>query len=284
MSTKSISLAACIVIAVLSVLVAIVVGGGTRRTSPHSQGQPAVEEATETAQALDGQSNEAPAVPPDVRDEVKRVVNSQESYAERNAALIKIWYGLNESEVGALEKCIIDEACCARTELHALKNDIMNVLRRRSGDPDGVVIFLCDGADIFLERGDNVMIDYCIQHAAATLEGNISAEARSQVVEMLRNATGYPDRTWSATALLSLDRAPNVTWRDKAFVERQTMMLLKESSLDAVRVSCIDVAKRNRWRSVVPVLQELQNKRGLSIAMKTAIANGLDLLRQMQFP
>ena len=279
MSTKSISLAACIVIAVLSVLVAIVVGGGNRRTSPHSQGQPAVEEAAETAQALDGQSNEAPAVPPDVRDEVKRVVDSQESYAERNAALIKIWYKLNESEVGALEKCIIDEACCARTELHALKNDIMNVLRRRSGDPDGVVIFLCDGADVFLERGDNVMVDYCIQHAAAALEGNISSEARGQAMEMLRNATGYPDRTWSATALLSLDRAPNATWRDNAFVERQTMMLLKESNLDAVRVSCIDVAKRNRWRSVAPVLQELQNKRGLSIAMKSAIANALDVLR-----
>ena len=279
MSTKSISLAACIVIAVLSVLVAIVVGGGNRRTSPHSQGQPAVEEAAETAQALDGQSNEAPAVPPDVRDEVKRVVDSQESYAERNAALIKIWYELNESEVGALEKCIMDEECCGRTELHALKNDIMNLLRRRSGDPDGVVIFLCDGADVFLERGDNVMVDYCIQHAAAALEGNISSEARGQVMEMLRNATGYPDRTWSATALLSLDRAPNVTWRDKAFVERQALMLLKESSLDAVRVSCIDVAKRNRWRSVVPVLQELQNKRGLSIAMKTAIANALDVLR-----
>ena len=279
MSTKSISLAACIVIAVHSVLVAIVVGGGNRRTSPHSQGQPAVEEAAETAQALDGQSNEAPAVPPDVRDEVKRVVDSQESYAERNAALIKIWYKLNESEVGALEKCIIDEACCARTELHALKNDIMNVLRRRSGDPDGVVIFLCDGADVFLERGDNVMVDYCIQHAAAALEGNISSEARGQVMEMLRNATGYPDRTWSATALLSLDRAPNATWRDNAFVERQTMMLLKESNLDAVRVSCIDVAKRNRWRSVAPVLQELQNKRGLSIAMKSAIANALDVLR-----
>ena len=155
----------------------------------------------------------------------------------------------------------------------------MNVLRRRSGDLDGVAFFLCDGADIFLERGDNVMIDYCIQHAAATLEGNISAEARSQVVEMLRNATGYSDRTWSATALLSLDRAPNTTWRDKAFVERQTMMLLMKSSLDAVRVSCIDVAKRNRWRSVAPVLQELQNKRGLSMAMKTAIANGVDVLR-----
>ena len=98
-------------------------------------------------------------------------------------------------------------------------------------------------------------------------------------MEMLRNATGYTDRTWSATALLSLDRAPNATWRDKAFVERQTMMLLKESSLDAVRVSCIDIAKRNRWGSVVPALQELQNKRGLSIAMKTAIANALDALR-----
>ena len=57
------------------------------------------------------------------------------------------------------------------------------------------------------------------------------------------------------------------------------MMLLKESSLDAVRISCIDVAKRNRWRSVVPALQELQNKRGLSIAMKTAIANALNVLR-----
>ncbi len=170
MSTKSISLAACIVIAVLSVLVAIVVGGGNRRVSPHSQGQPAVVEAAETAQALDGQSIEAPAVPLDVRDEVKRVVDSQESYAERNAALIKIWYELNESEVGALENCIMDEECYGRTELHALKNDIMNLLRRRSGDPDGVVIFLCDGADVFLERGDNVMVDYCIQHAAAALE------------------------------------------------------------------------------------------------------------------
>ena len=98
-------------------------------------------------------------------------------------------------------------------------------------------------------------------------------------MEMLRNATGYPDRTWSATALLSLDRAPNATWRDKAFVERQIMMLLKESSHDAVRVSCIDVVKRNRWRSAVPVLQELQKKRGMSMAMKTAIANGLKGIR-----
>lgn len=79
-------------------------------------------------------------------------------------------------------------------------------------------------------------------------------------------------------ALLSLDRAPNATWRDNAFVERQTMILLMESSLDAVRVICIDVAKRNRWRSVVPVLQELQKKRGLSIAMKTTIAAAMGVL------
>ena len=193
-----------------------------------------------------------------------------------NGAVISQYDYVNDAAGRRTEKCIMDEECCGRTELHALKNDIMNGLRRRSGDPDGVVIFLSDGADVFLERGDNVMVDYCIQHAAAALEGNISSEARSQVMEMLRNATGYPDRTWSATALLSLDRAPNATWRDKAFVERQTLMLLRESSLDAVRVSCIGVAKRNRWRSVVPVLQELQKKRGLSMAMKMAIANILE--------
>ncbi|MGN0854572.1 MAG: hypothetical protein ACI4R9_03510 [Kiritimatiellia bacterium] len=57
-----------------------------------------------------GRSGEAPPVPLDVRDEVRRVVDAQKPYAERNAALAKIWYGLNESEVGALEKCIVDEA------------------------------------------------------------------------------------------------------------------------------------------------------------------------------
>ena len=282
MQTGKISAAiagAAVAVSILAAVFAVLSGGGDRSASSDPQVRPASAENAGEPQALGGRSEEAPPVPLDVRDEVKRVVDSQESYAERNAELIKIWYKLNESEVGALEKCIIDEACCARTEMHALKNDIMNVLRRRSGDPDGVVIFLCDGADVFLERGDNVMVDYCIQHAAAALEGNISSEARGQVMEMLRNATGYPDRTWSATALLSLDRAPNATWRDKAFVERQTMMLLTESSLDAVRVSCIDVAKRNRWRSVAPALQELQNKRGLSMAMKTAIANALDALR-----
>ena len=270
---------AAVAVSILAAVFAVLSGGGDRSASSDPQVRPASVENAGEPQALDGRSGEAPPVPLDVRDEVRHVVDAQEPYAERNAALIKIWYELNESEVGALENCIMDEECCGRTELHALKNDIMNLLRRRSGDPDGVVLFLCDGADVFLERGDNVMIDYCIQHAAATLEGNISAEARSQVMEMLRNATGYTDRTWSATALLSLDRAPNATWRDKAFVERQTMMLLKESSLDAVRVSCIDIAKRNRWGSVVPALQELQNKRGLSIAMKTAIANALDALR-----
>lgn len=62
-----------------------------------------MEKATETAQELDGRSGDAPPVPLDVRDEVRRVVDAQESSAERNAALIKIWYELNGSEVGALE-------------------------------------------------------------------------------------------------------------------------------------------------------------------------------------
>ena len=57
------------------------------------------------------------------------------------------------------------------------------------------------------------------------------------------------------------------------------MMLLMESSLDAVRVSFIDVAKINRWRSVVPALQELKNKRGLSMAMKAATANTIEVLQ-----
>ncbi len=99
MSTKSVSPAACIVIAMLSALVVIVVGSGNRGVSLRPQEQPAVMEAAEATQSLDGQSNEAPAVSPDVRDEVKRAVDSQESYAERNAALIKIWYELSESEV-----------------------------------------------------------------------------------------------------------------------------------------------------------------------------------------
>lgn len=220
-----------------------------------------------------------PTIAPDVRNEVRRVVDARLAYAERNAALIKIGFELNGNEVSTFEECILDEPCCTKNEIHALKNDMMNALRKRSPDTDSVVLFLCRSADVFLERNDNVMVDYCIQHAAAALEGNLSPSARGLAMELLINATGHTKRTWSATALLSLDRLPQYNMCDKGFLERRTLLLLSESSLDAVRISCIDVAKRNRWKSAVPVLQELQKNRGLSMAMKLAIDSGLDALR-----
>ena len=58
-------------------------------------------------QALDGRGGYAPPIPLDIRNEVRCVVDLQDFYAERIAALAKIWYELNECEVGTLGKCIM---------------------------------------------------------------------------------------------------------------------------------------------------------------------------------
>lgn len=217
----------------------------------------------------------SPNLPIDIRTEVLRVLDTGIPYAERNAALITIRYTLNANEIAALEKCILEEPCCVGTEIHALKNDIMNLLRKRGGALNEVIGFFCASADVFLAKGDDVMVDYCIQHTAAALEGDVEPNVHAEAMEMLQNATEYPEKSWSATALISLDRLLGDSPEERKFLEARTIELLKASSLDAVRVSCIGVARKNHWVSAIPILKALQKRRDLSMSMRLAIGSAL---------
>lgn len=213
--------------------------------------------------------------PLDLRDEIRRVLDTSIPYAERNAALITIRYTLNANEIAALEKCILEEPCCVGTEIHALKNDIMNLLRKRGDVINEVINFFCTSADVFLVKGDDVMVDYCIQHTAAALEGDVEPKVHAEAMEMLQNATEYPEKSWSATALISLDRLLGDSPEERKFLEARTIELLKASSLDAVRVSCTGVARKNHWTSAIPILKALQKRRDLSMSMRLAIDSAL---------
>ncbi len=176
--------------------------------------------------------------------------------------------------------------------VHALKNDILNTLRRQTIPPVGLSDLL---AGIYNDPKQDVVIrDYAIQHLVAWYEQGTceNAAAKSTILGVLSKAVG--DQTSIAgTALLGLHRLTAVDPAlDGKTIEELALNLAESNETSpAVRIAALQVCAERSVTSALPVAEVLAQK-STNIALQISAIAALgrlggaaqaDLLRRMKF-
>ena len=93
-----------------------------------------------------------------------------------------------------------DEANLPADELNAVKNEVVNVLKRQMGDPGLLIRQLLA---LYAVSQDEVWRDYCVQHAGTLVE-RADSVAREDIMALLWNAADQKSGCLAGTALIAL--------------------------------------------------------------------------------
>jgi len=185
-------------------------------------------------------------------------VTGNESYAIRSQAAAQLGETLNENEIHSLILFLqrrSAEDVLAMEELNALKNEVVNLLRRQDGFADELAERLME-----MHRApgtDEVWRDYCIQHLGA-LFPEMDGALRGPAAELFFKATDVKGGSLCGTALIALNSNTNVPEIDAERVG--TLAVEVASSADrgsAARTTAIQIASQLGVPSVLPVARQL---------------------------
>lgn len=174
-------------------------------------------------------------------------------YEARNDALRSIARERNlpADDVGALVSWLASTNDVLHTErLAALKNDVMNLLRRQEKPPP-------DFADTLIamfesETHPPAVLDYCIQHLGA-MQGDIADEA---IRTLLTTAAGRINQPYAGTALYALAEDASTTPAQDAELRRLTLALCSPAANAIARISAIQLAGQRGYAEALPLLRK----------------------------
>ena len=176
-------------------------------------------------------------------------------YEARNDALRSIARrrDLPEKDVAALVAYLRSKDNAMRVErVAALKNDVINLLRRQEPPPEGLAETFMD----VFSGGEHppAVLDYCIQHLGAMLDGMDDA-MRRRVRETLAKAARRTDRPYAGTALYSLAEDKRSSASQNAELKRLTLALCRNGVDTAARIAAIQLAGERGYREVLPAIR-----------------------------
>ena len=178
-------------------------------------------------------------------------------YEERSAALRSVSRrrDLPSGDVAALTEFLRSTGDPMRDErVAALKNDVMNLLRRQSPPPEGLadtlVGMFCGG------RHPAAVLDYCIQHLGAMQNDVGDSGLKSRIRSVFVEAAKQKKRAYSGTALYSLAATALPTPEQEAELRRLTFSLCRPDANVAARVAAIQLAGERGYAEALPVLRE----------------------------
>jgi hypothetical protein len=134
----------------------------------------------------------------------------------------------------------------------ALKNDVMNLLRRQETPVEGLaetLIAMFDGG-----AHPPAVLDYCIQHLGAMQGGIGDGVLRARVRAVLVKATRRKNMPYAGTALYSLAADRRATSSQKAELKRLALALCGSDANPAARVAAIQLAGERGYGEALPVL------------------------------
>ena len=178
-------------------------------------------------------------------------------YEARNDALRSIARERNlpADDVAALTAWLASTNDVLRVErLAALKNDVMNLLRRQESPPP-------DFADTLIsifesEAHPPAVLDYCIQHLGA-MQGDIADEAlRRRISSLLVKAAGRINQPYAGTALYALAEDAFATPAQEAELRRLTLSLCAPSANPIARVAAIQLAGERGYAEALLLLRK----------------------------
>lgn len=181
--------------------------------------------------------------------------DSAARYETRNAALrtISRRRDLPSDDVAALMAYVSSRGGLLRPEREAaLKNDVLNLLRRQEPPPDGLVAMLIGMAAG--SRTDPTLVDYALQHLGALQLDVADASVRMEIRSALVRAARDVCKPYAGTSLYSLADDPKA---DAAELRRLTVALLKPGANPIARLSAIQLAGERGYREALPFVREI---------------------------
>ena len=250
----------------VSVLVMLfVVGSVLISTRKYDHSLPPVEEQ-EAAESVLTKSVEVPAVSRPESDSAVvssfissvcgRVSSSADRYEDRNDALRAIARNrtLPTAEVSALVEWLASTNDVLHAErLAALKNDVMNLLRRQENPaPD-----FADTLISMFESGDHppAVLDYCIQHLGAMQDDITDESRRLRVRALLAMAAGRTNQPYAGTALYALAEDGSATPAQEADLRHRTLALCSPDANPVARIAAIQLTGQRGYVEALPLLR-----------------------------
>lgn len=179
-------------------------------------------------------------------------------YEARNDALRSIFRNCNlpESDSAALVAYLESPDESLREErVAALKNDVMNLLRRQERRPDGFAETLIS---MFREgKHPPAVLDYCIQHLGAIQNDVSDPDMRVRIRRVFETAVGRAAEAYAGTALYSIAEDSAKTEENEAFLRRSTVALCKPGENPAARIAAFQLAGERGYAEAAPIARDV---------------------------
>ena len=177
-------------------------------------------------------------------------------YEARNDALRSIMRSrrLTKEDTAALLDYLASTNDAMRVErVAALKNDVMNLLRRQETPVEGLAATLI----VMFEGGAHppAVLDYCVQHLGV-MQGGIGDDAlRARVHGVLVKAARRKSMPYAGTALYSLAADRRATPQQLEELKRLTLALCAADANTAARIAAIQLVGERGYGEALPVLR-----------------------------
>lgn len=214
-------------------------------------------------------------------------------YEARNDALRAVARrrDLPEGDVVALMDYLASTNDVLRVErVAALKNDVMNLLRRQEPPVEGLaetLIVMFEGRGICHNSSTPnspthahppAVLDYCVQHLGA-MQGEITDDAtRRRIREVLVGAARRAGQSYAGTALYSLADDRRATFAQNAELKRLTLALCRPEANSAARIAAIQLAGERGYAEALPLLRETLSGERRDAVLDTVCIGSIGLL------
>ena len=194
-------------------------------------------------------------------------------YEARNDALRSIMRSrsLTKDDATALMDYLASTNDQLRAErVAALKNDVMNLLRRQETPVEGLaetLIGMFDGG-----AHPPAVLDYCVQHLGA-MQGGLDGTARRRVHDVLVRAARRKSMPYAGTALYSLAADRRATSAQNAELKHLALAMCGSDANPAARVAAIQLAGERGYGEALPIL-----RKALSSPRRDAVLDIVDIV------
>lgn len=217
---------------------------------------------------------------------VSRVLGTPETgYPARMAAVKALGKTLSEGDVSELLGFLARKANEDKSlpgDLNAIKNDVVNALKRQEVIPADLVGHLMDMYGD--QTHDEVWRDYCIQHLGDLYPEIKGKEAQSRALGILWAATGEKQGSIPGTALIALFSHAGTAGFGKDRIATKALEMVRASEYgEPARITALQVAAKLGEKSVLPDARKLATNSSIPIRVSAMACLGI-LGNESDFP
>jgi len=201
-----------------------------------------------------------------------------ENYLVRLEAIRQLGRNLSDEETDALYDFLHREAgedALSADKLNALKNEVVNVLKRQRRHPGKLIRHL---VELYRDKAQHpVWRDYCIQHLG-TLFAAAQGEQKEAVTDILWSATDEKKSGMAGTALIALTNNRDDLALDAQQIADKALAIAQDGTYSpAARMTAIQICAKLEDRRILPVARAIAQGSG-SVALRASAIGAIGLV------